>query len=59
MGQSHVHAVVVPVTQTGQCHAVQRVMVTATLAAAGIDEKRRVGGLPPAPRVRLSEALTR
>ena len=33
--------------------------VTATLAAAGIDEKRRVGGLTPAQRTRLSEALAR
>ena len=33
--------------------------VTATLAAAGIDEKRRVGGLTPAQRTRLCEALAR
>ena len=33
--------------------------VTALLAAAGIDEKRRVGGLTAAQRTRLSEALAR
>jgi hypothetical protein len=31
--------------------------VAATLAAAGIDEKRRVGGLTAAQRARLCEAL--